>query len=126
MGRSLCVLVGGGLGSLTRYLLSRAILHRFPNAQFSLGTFAINVTGSFLIGLLMMLLIERWKVSSPYLQMLLVTGFLGGYTTFSSFEYDAYLSVRGGHHLIALLYLAGSVLVGYGAVCLGAWLVVRK
>jgi CrcB protein len=126
MGSYLCVLVGGGLGSLTRYLLGRAILQRFPNTQFSVGTFAINVTGSFLIGLLMTLLFERWKVSSPYLQMLLVVGFLGGYTTFSSFEYDAYLSARGGHQLIALTYLAGSVVAGYGAVCLGAWLAARK
>lgn len=126
MGRYLCVLAGGGLGSLTRYLLGRAILQRFPNARFSVGTFAINVTGSFLIGLLMTLLMERWKVTSPYLQMLLVVGFLGGYTTFSSFEYDAYLSARGGHHLTAVLYLAGSVVLGYGAVCLGVWLAARK
>jgi CrcB protein len=123
----LCVLVGGGLGSLTRYLLGKAILQRFPNAQpFSLGTFVINVTGSFLIGLLMTLLVERWHVSSPYLRLVLVIGFLGGYTTFSSFEYDGYLSVRGGHYVTALLYLAGSVVVGYGAVCLGAWLAARK
>jgi len=127
MGRYLCVLVGGGLGSLTRYLLGRAILQRFPNVRlFSLGTFTINVTGSFLIGLLMTLLLERWKVSSPYLQLLLVVGFLGGYTTFSSFEYDGYLSARGGHYLLASLYLAGSVAAGFAAVCLGVWLAARK
>jgi CrcB protein len=101
-------------------------MQRFPNAQFALGTFVINVTGSFLIGLLMVLLMERWRMSSPYLQMLLVIGFLGGYTTFSSFEYDAYLSARGGHHLVAFLYLSGSVVVGFGGVCLGAWLAARK
>ncbi len=123
----LCILFGGGFGSLTRYLLGRAIVHRFPNMQFfSLGTFTINVTGSFLIGLLMTLLLERWKGQLPYLQPLLVIGFLGGYTTFSSFEYDGYLSVRGGHYLLAFLYLAGSVVAGFGAVCLGAWLGARK
>jgi CrcB protein len=126
MGRYLCVVVGGGLGSLTRYLFGRAFVQRFPNAQFSVGTFAINVTGSFLIGLLMTLLIERWKLSSPYFQLLLVTGFLGGYTTFSSFEYDGYLTARGGHYLTAVLYLAGSVIGGYAAVCLGVWLAARK
>lgn len=126
MGSYLCVLVGGGLGSLTRYLLGRAILQRFPNQQFSLGTFAINVSGSFLIGLVMTLLFERWKVSTPYLQMLLVVGFLGGYTTFSSYEYDAYLSARSGHLFIAFSYLAGSVVAGFGAVCLGAWLAAKK
>ena len=126
MGRYLCVLAGGGLGSLARYLLGRAVLQRFPNAMFSWGTFAVNVTGSFLIGLLMTLLAERWKVSSPYFQLLLVTGFLGGYTTFSSFEYDGYLSARAGHHLTAFLYVVGSVVVGFGAVGLGAWLAARK
>jgi CrcB protein len=115
MGRYLCVLLGS------------AISQRFPNLKFfSLGTFAINVTGSFLIGLLMTLLLERWKVQSPYLQPLLVVGVLGGYTTFSSFEYDGYLSARGGHYLLAVLYLAGSVVAGFAAVCLGAWLGARK
>jgi CrcB protein len=127
MGRYLCVLLGGGLGSLTRYLLGSAVMQRFPNLKFfSLGTFVINVTGSFLIGLLMTLLLERWKVQSTYLQPLLVVGFLGGYTTFSSFEYDGYLSARGGHYLLAVFYLAGSVVAGFGAVCLGAWLGARK
>jgi CrcB protein len=117
------VLAGGGIGSLTRYLLGRAISQRFPNIQFfSLGTFAINVTGSLLIGLLMTLLVERWKVSYSLLHPLLVVGFLGGYTTFSSFEYDGYLSVRGGHYMLAGLYMAGSVVAGFGAVCLGVWL----
>ncbi len=114
------------MGSLTRYLLGRAIVQRFPNAQFAVGTFVINVTGSFLIGLLMTFFIERWRMPSSYLQMLLVIGFLGGYTTFSSFEYDGYLSVRGGHSLIAFLYLAGSVVAGFGAVFLGAWLAAKK
>ena len=125
MGRYLCVLAGGGLGSLTRYLLGRAIVQRFPNAQFAIGTFAINVTGSFLIGLVMTLLMDRLKVS-PYWHPLLVIGFLGGYTTFSSFEYETYLSVRTGHHLVALSYVVGSVVAGYGAVCLGAWLAARR
>ncbi len=114
------------MGSLTRYLLGRAILQRFPNSQFVWGTFTINVTGSFLIGLLMTLLMERWNMSSPYLRLLLVVGFLGGYTTFSSFEYEGYLSVRSGHYLTAFLYLAGSVVAGYGAVFLGAWLAAKK
>jgi CrcB protein len=101
-------------------------MQQFPNAQFALGTFVINVTGSFLIGVLMTLLVERLRVSAPYLQALLVIGFLGGYTTFSSFEYDAYLSARGGYHLTAFLYVAGSVVLGFGAVFLGAWLAARK
>ncbi len=120
MGRYLCVLAGGGFGSLTRYLVSRFFTQQFPNSRFALGTFVINVSGSFLIGLLMTLIVERWKLSH-YWQLTLVVGFLGGYTTFSSFEYDAYLATRGGQALIALAYLVGSVAFGYGAVWLGVF-----
>jgi CrcB protein len=122
--RYLCVLFGGGAGSLARYLVGRAVVQRFPNANFAVGTFFINVSGSFLIGLLMGLLVERLRLSH-YWQLTVVVGFLGGYTTFSSFEYDAFLDGRGGHHLAAVCYLAGSVVLGYGAVWLGAWLAAR-
>jgi len=115
----LCVAVGGGLGSLTRYIVARAITQLYPNAGFAWSTFSINVTGSFLIGLLMALLVERLRLPH-FWQLLVVVGFLGGYTTFSSFEYDAYLSARGGHSFTAFLYLVGSVVAGYGAVWLGS------
>ncbi len=112
------MLVGGGAGSLTRYLVNRAILRAYPTGNFALGTFFINVTGSFLIGLAVTLIVERWKL--PYMwHLLVVTGFLGGYTTFSSFEFDGYLATRGGQPGLALAYLAGSVIAGYGAVWLG-------
>jgi len=125
MARYLCILLGGGVGSLARYLVGRAIVQRFPNANFAVGTFCINVSGSFLIGLLMGVLVERLRLSH-YWQLIVVVGFLGGYTTFSSFEYDAYLDARGGHHVAAVCYLAGSVVLGYGAVWLGAWLAAER
>lgn len=118
MDRYLCVLLGGGVGSLTRYLVNRAFIQQFPHANFAVGTFVINVTGSFFIGLVMTLVAERYRLA-PIWQLLLVTGFLGGYTTFSSFEYDGYLAARAGGPGSALLYLAGSVVLGYGAVWLG-------
>jgi CrcB protein len=121
MDRYLCVMLGGGVGSLTRYLVGRAIVQRFPNANFAIGTFFINVSGSFLIGLLMGILVERLRLPH-YWQLTIVVGFLGGYTTFSSFEYDALLDARAGNHLTAICYLAGSVVLGYGAVWLGSWL----
>ena len=109
---------------MTRYVVGRAITQLYPNSFFSWGTFAINITGSFLIGLLMSLLVERLRL--PHLwQLTVVVGFLGGYTTFSSFEYDAYLSTRGGHFPGAVLYLVSSVVAGYGAVWLGALLIPR-
>ena len=117
MSRYLCVFLGGGAGSLARYLVGRAILQRFPSSYFAWSTFCINVTGSFLIGFLMTLLVERLKMPH-FWQLLLVTGFLGGYTTFSSFEYDGYLAVRAGQPWTALAYLAGSVVAG----CIAVWL----
>ena len=86
--------------------------------RFPLGTLIVNVTGSFLIGLIMTLLTER-LAPSPYWRPLLVIGFLGGYTTFSSFEYETFQSVRGSDTRIALLYVLGSVILGYFGVWLG-------
>jgi fluoride exporter len=125
MGKYLCVLAGGGVGSLTRYLLGRAIVQRFPGSPFAVGTFIINVTGSLLIGFLMTLVVERLRLAHEW-QLVLVVGFLGGYTTFSSFEYDAYLATRGGHAWAALLYLVSSVVLGYGAVWLGVALAGKR
>lgn len=117
--RYVCVLTGGAAGSLTRYLVGRAFVQRFPNATFPAGTLIINVSGSFFIGIFVSLLIERLRLSS-YWYLTGVVGFLGGYTTFSSFEYDGLLLSRSGHHWFSLLYLVGSVVLGYGAVWLGS------
>ncbi|MGA2186023.1 MAG: fluoride efflux transporter CrcB [Bryobacteraceae bacterium] len=120
----LVVLAGGGVGSLARYVASTAIMQRFGGA-FPLGTFVINITGSFLIGLLMTLFTERldW---SPTWRLLLVTGFLGGYTTFSSFEYESLQALRQGAKWMGLFNLVGSVVAGYIAVWLGALLAERS
>ena len=116
----LVVLAGGGVGSLARYVASMAIMQRFGGA-FPLGTFVINVTGSFLIGLLMTLFTDRldW---SPNWRLLLITGFLGGYTTFSSFEYETLALMRGGGVWLGLINVVGSVVLGFVAVWLGALL----
>jgi CrcB protein len=119
----LVVLAGGGIGSLARYAASTAIMQRFGGA-FPLGTFVINVTGSFLIGLLMTAFTERLEWS-PHWRLLLVTGFLGGYTTFSSFEYESLQALRQGTKWMGLANLAGSVVAGYIAVWLGAVLAER-
>jgi CrcB protein len=119
----LLVVLGGGLGSLARYLAGAAITTRLAS-PFPLGTMAINVTGSFLIGLLMTLLSER--LPHPNWRLLLVVGFLGGYTTFSSFEWETFSAVRGGGFWIGLLNVAGSVGLGYAAVWLGALLATRR
>jgi len=118
----LLVVIGGGLGSLSRYVAGAAVMSRF-GSRFPLGTMVINVTGSFLIGLLMTLLTERQP--HPYWRPLLVIGFLGGYTTFSSFEWETYSAVRDGGFWIGLANVVGSVGLGYAAVWLGALLARR-
>ncbi len=112
------VLIGGGSGALLRYVVGTAIMQRF-GATFPYGTFFINITGSFLIGVLMTLLTERFQ-PHPNWRLLLVVGFLGGYTTFSSFEFETLQAMRQGSKWIALLNVVGSVVAGYLAVWLGA------
>jgi fluoride exporter len=119
----LLVMLGGGFGSLARYLAGTLITSRFASL-FPMGTMVINVTGSFLIGLLMTLLSER--LPHPYWRLLLVVGFLGGYTTFSSFEWETFSAVRGGGLWIGLTNVVGSVALGYAAVWLGATLATRR
>jgi len=87
--------------------------------RFPLGTVVINITGSFLIGLLMTLFTERLD-PHPNVRLLLVTGFLGGYTTFSSFEWETLGLVQDGSQWLGLVNVVGSVLFGYIAVWLGA------
>jgi fluoride exporter len=116
--RYLLVMIGGGMGSLTRYVAASAIMGRF-GGRFPLGTLAINVTGSFLIGFLMTVLSERFHFD-PRWRLLLVVGFLGGYTTFSSFEWETYSAVRDGGLRIGALNIVASVMLGYMAVWLGA------
>ena len=115
---------GAGLGGLTRFVAGTWIMTKF-GGRFPLGTFVINVSGSFLIGLLMTLLTERLS-PHPNWRLFLIVGILGGYTTFSSFEYEAYAAVREGARFIGLLYVGGSVLVGYFGVWLGALLAARR
>ena len=116
MMRYLCVLGGGALGSLLRYVAGLAIMSRW-GGSFPMGTFVINVTGSFAIGVLSTLLANA---ANPLLRPLLIVGVLGGFTTFSSFEWETFAATRGGSGGIALLYVLGSVLLGYIACWLGA------
>lgn len=93
-------------------------------SRFPVGTLFINVTGSFLIGFLMTLLSERLPAST-YWRPLLIIGFLGGYTTFSSFEWETYSAVRQGGFWLGLVNVVASVTLGYLAVWLGAMIARR-
>ncbi|HEY9141298.1 MAG TPA: fluoride efflux transporter CrcB [Bryobacteraceae bacterium] len=121
--RYLLVAIGGGTGALARYVAASAIMTRF-GGRFPLGTLAINVTGSFLIGFLMTMLTERFQLD-PQWRLLLVVGFLGGYTTFSSFEWETFAAVRDGALWTGMLNVVSSIVVGYVAVWLGVMLARR-
>ena len=123
MDRYIVVLVGGGVGALVRYVLASEIMKRY-GGTFPLGTFVINITGSFLIGVLMTIFTER--LLHPNWRLALVVGFLGGYTTFSSFEYETLQAFTQGSKWTAALNVVASLVLGYIAVWLGALLASRR
>lgn len=118
--KHLIVMAGGAVGSLARYMVSTGALSYFP-PRFPFGTLLVNVTGCFLIGVLSPML-----SSHPNLRLLFVVGFLGGYTTFSAFALETYMSVRSGNVFTGLLNIIASVTLGYLAVWLGAISVGRR
>jgi CrcB protein len=115
--RCLLVLGGGAGGSLVRYLVSLGVNEHY-DGRFPLATFLINITGSFLIGL-MLVLLDREDLLHPNLRPLLVTGFLGGYTTFSTFEWEVFALGRSVPPL-AMLYGISSLVLGWIACWAGA------
>jgi CrcB protein len=122
--RYVVVLAGAGLGGLARYVAGTWIMAKY-GGRFPLGTFLVNISGCFLIGVLMTLLTERLQ-PHPNWRLFLVVGVLGGYTTFSSFEYEIYQSVRDGARWMGMLYMTGSVVLGYAGVWLGTILTARR
>ena len=116
------IFAGAGLGGVARFLVGTAIMNRF-HGRFPLGTFLVNVSGCFLIGLIMTLLTER---THQNWRLFLVVGFLGGYTTFSSFAWEMYLASKTGLGLIALANAMGSVVAGLIAVWFGALICAKR
>jgi CrcB protein len=123
MNRYLMVMLGAALGGLARYVVGTAVMQRFTG-RFPLGTLVVNVTGCFLIGILLPILTERGE-PRPNLRLFLIVGVLGGYTTFSSFAWESFQAIDEGSRWIGFANVALSVILGYLAVWCGTWLVRR-
>ena len=112
----LAVGLGGAIGAPARYGIAQLV--DITPGTFPWGTFWINVTGSFALGFLLVVLSERLG-PTRYLRPLLATGFLGAYTTYSTFAVEVDLLVKNGHVPIALVYAITSFTVGWLAVWAG-------
>jgi CrcB protein len=112
------VAVGAALGGVLRYAIGQLFLQRF-GPGFPWGTLFINVTGSLCIGVVAELGATRAFGMMPLLRILLATGVLGGYTTFSTFSLDA-ITLLGEGMIPAFIYMTSSVVLGIGGAALGA------
>lgn len=110
----LLVGLGGGIGSILRYLTSIWVLKRF-SYDFPLATFLVNIAGCLLIGLIVGLSL-RFQWIDQYMKLLLITGFCGGYTTFSAFSLENWGLLETGNYGSILLNIFGSVVLGILAV----------
>jgi len=112
------VAIGGALGSIGRYKISTWVLADTLLWRFPLGTFLVNIIGCLLIGVLGGLAVKHEWLSQD-IRLLLITGVLGGFTTFSAFGLETFYLIRKGEVLIAVSYVVSSVLVGLLMVWLG-------
>ena len=111
------VAAGGAVGSVLRYLVGLWTLRSF-GPSFPWGTLTVNITGSFLIGVFAEVIARKFGASAE-MRVFLITGVLGGYTTFSAFSLDAITLVERGEPVTALIYVASSVVLSALAVFAG-------
>lgn len=113
----LLIALGGALGAVSRFLLGNAV-SRSVGSTLPYGTFVINIIGCFAMGLLMTIIVDRELLPAAW-RLFLCVGLLGGFTTFSSFGYEALMLLTEGRLLAALAYVGGSVALGLVAAGVG-------
>jgi fluoride exporter len=115
----LLVFLGGGLGSVLRYIISKALNPSYSNFYF--GTFLVNILGCLLIGIIL-----GFSLKDNYLTqnqtLLLATGFCGGFTTFSTFALENQTFLKNGDLINFAIYTISSVVIGIVAISIGIWL----
>ncbi len=116
----LYIAIGGAIGSVLRYLTS-ILVNKYWSNYFPLATFITNVLGCLLIGFLIGIL-EKNNLSNSNLKWFLITGFCGGFTTFSTFGYENFNLFQAQNSAIAFLYIGTSIFLGIMAVWLGLFL----
>jgi CrcB protein len=122
MDRSILLVgLGGFLGSVLRYLVAVLFAGQF-SSSFPFATFAVNVAGCFLIGILFALS-DRGNILTPEWRVFLTTGFCGGFTTFSTFSYESLKLLQDGELLYLSLNVVLSVVIGFAATYIGILLI---
>jgi fluoride exporter len=113
----LLIAIGGALGSVARYLFSLLVL-RASGSLFPLGTFAVNVVGCVVFGVIIGAAQQRF-VLSPEARAFLLVGVLGGFTTFSSYAYESFALLRDGQLVAAAVNIAGQIVAGLVGIWIG-------
>jgi CrcB protein len=113
----LLIAIGGAVGASARYLLSTFVL-RVSGTLFPLGTFVVNVVGCLVFGAIAGASTQRVQIA-PATRLFLLTGILGGFTTFSSYAYESFLLVRDGQMLWATINVVGQVVAGFAGLWAG-------
>ncbi|WP_373516240.1 fluoride efflux transporter CrcB [Pricia sp.] len=116
----LLVFIGGGIGSVLRYLVSKSFNTYFTHF-FYLGTFLVNILGCLLIGFILGLSVKGDYLSENQ-TLLLATGFCGGFTTFSTFAFEKHALLTAGELFHFSFYLMASIIMGIAAVAFGLWM----
>ena len=116
----LAVAVGGALGAMARYAVS-ILVFNYSSDKFPYATLSVNVLGSFIMGILFVIIVERAALPVE-MRSLLMVGFLGAFTTFSTFSLDALSLWQNGHLFVALVYVLATVVLCLVAISSSIWL----